>query len=123
MTRFRGMIRAMITTIDSAGRLVIPKEIRSQAGLRPGMSLEVRWQAGRIEIEPAPRPIHFERRGHFVVAVASADVGKLSADTVEETRDALAGERGAVDRAWGQAIRPTMAENHHIDAIGNLQHF
>ena len=40
----------MRTTIDRAGRLVIPREIRRQAGLAPGMALEVRVNEGRIEI-------------------------------------------------------------------------
>ncbi|HZS92352.1 MAG TPA: AbrB/MazE/SpoVT family DNA-binding domain-containing protein, partial [Chloroflexota bacterium] len=43
----------MKTTMDAAGRLVIPREIRRQAGLQPGMPVEVRWHDGRIEIEPA----------------------------------------------------------------------
>jgi AbrB family looped-hinge helix DNA binding protein len=31
----------MATTIDKAGRVVIPAEIRAKAGLRPGMELDV----------------------------------------------------------------------------------
>src|SRR5207247_10489118 len=61
-----GMINAMKTTIDSAGRLVIPKEIRQHAGLKPGMPLEVRLHEGRIEIEPASLEIKLERRGRLV---------------------------------------------------------
>ena len=44
----------MKTTMDRAGRLVIPKEIRREAKLVPGVPLEVKWREGRIEIEPAP---------------------------------------------------------------------
>ncbi len=86
----------MKTTIDAAGRLVIPKEIRRQAGLQPGMPLDVRWQDGRIEIEPAARPVRLERRGRFLVAVADG-TDELTTEIVEETREALARERGAVD--------------------------
>ena len=42
----------MMTTTDSAGRLVIPSEIRHEAALEPGVPLEVRWRDGVIEIEP-----------------------------------------------------------------------
>lgn len=50
-----GTVAAMKTTIDAAGRLAIPKAIREQAGLRPGIELDVRLSDGVVEIEPAPR--------------------------------------------------------------------
>jgi AbrB family looped-hinge helix DNA binding protein len=83
----------MKTTIDAAGRLVIPKEIRRKAGLQPGMPLEVRWQDGHIEIEPATTPIRLVRRGRLLVAVPDSDIEPLRAATVEETREALMRER------------------------------
>jgi len=84
----------MKTTIDMAGRLVIPKEIRRQAGLRPGMPLEVRWRAGRIEIESAATPVTLVRKGRLLVAALQTEVEALSAATVENTRQVLARERG-----------------------------
>ena len=84
----------MITTIDSAGRLVIPKEIRREAGLKPGMSLEVRWRAGRIEIEPPPLPVRLVRRGKLLVAVPETGApGALTPEIVEGTRKAIRRER------------------------------
>lgn len=83
----------MKTTIDAAGRLVIPKEIRHQAGLRPGMPLEVRWHDGRIEIEPVATPVRLVRRGRLLVAVAESQGEELTAETVEEIRQELASER------------------------------
>jgi AbrB family looped-hinge helix DNA binding protein len=44
----------MKTTIDRAGRVVIPKVLRERAGLTPGMEIEVRFQDGNIEIVPPP---------------------------------------------------------------------
>ena len=41
----------MVTTMDAAGRLVIPREIRREAALEPGVPLDVRWRDGVIEIE------------------------------------------------------------------------
>jgi len=84
----------MKTTIDSAGRLVIPIEIRRQAGIKPGMSLEVRASEGRIEIEPAPLKIKLERRGRLLVAVPEEPVPALTAEIVQETRRKLRHERG-----------------------------
>ena len=42
----------MTVTMDSAGRIVIPKQLRDQLALRPGEELEIRNAGGKIEIEP-----------------------------------------------------------------------
>jgi len=84
----------MITTIDSAGRLVIPKEIRELARLEPGMPLDVRWKDGRIEIEPQPLPVILKKKGRLTVAVPLTEAGlPLSSRTVEQTRQLLRRER------------------------------
>jgi AbrB family looped-hinge helix DNA binding protein len=85
----------MKTIIDSSGRLVIPKAIRRQAGLRPGMALEIRCHNGRIEIEPAALPVKLVRKGPLLVAVLQTDGEQLTAETVEATRRVLAQERQA----------------------------
>lgn len=60
----------MRTTIDAAGRLVVPKALRRAARLLPGSEVEVRLaDGGRIEIEPAPARVRLERRGGLLVAV------------------------------------------------------
>ncbi len=76
----------MKTAIDSAGRLVIPREVRREAGLKPGMILDVRWRSGVIEIEPAPLPVTLQKRGRLLVAVPVKPVERLSRETVERTR-------------------------------------
>ncbi len=87
----------MKAAIDSAGRLVIPSEVRRAAGIQPGMPLEVRYCDGHVEIEPAPLPVRLERRGRWLVAVPEAAVPPLSAETVEHTRQTIRSERGQVD--------------------------
>lgn len=84
----------MKTTIDSAGRLVIPKKIRDRAGLRPGVPLTVRLEAGRIEIEPEAANVRLVRKGPFLVAVAEASTPPLTPDAVEEVRETLRRGRG-----------------------------
>lgn len=84
----------MKITIDSAGRLVIPREIRRQAGIQPGMALDVRWQDGRIEIEPAVLSVRVERQGHLLVAVTEDEGATLSTEAVEAMRERLQVERG-----------------------------
>ena len=87
----------MKTTIDNAGRLVIPKEIRKQAGLKPGMPLEVRIHEGCIEIEPVPVKVQLQRKGRLMVAVPKEGSPVLTAATVEDTRRELRHERGSRD--------------------------
>jgi len=79
----------MKTTIDSAGRLVIPKKIREGAGLRPGLPLTIRLEAGRIEIEPEPARVRLVRKGPLLVAVAEAPAPRLTPEAVEEVRETL----------------------------------
>jgi AbrB family looped-hinge helix DNA binding protein len=85
----------MKTSIDRAGRLVIPKEILRKSGIKPGMSLEVRWEKGTIAINPSPLPVKLEGKGRLLVAVPTKDTPCLSADTVERTRKTLCKERWA----------------------------
>ncbi len=88
----------MQTTMDAAGRLVIPREVRRVAGLRPGVPLEVRWRDGRIEIEPAPLAVRMEKRGRWVVAVPEGGaVPAMGEDVVERTRLELEEERGEAE--------------------------
>jgi AbrB family looped-hinge helix DNA binding protein len=79
----------MITTMDRAGRLVIPSEIRREAALEPGTPLDVRWHDGRIEIEQQPLPIKLERKGRLLVAQAAVKVAPLRTETVERARRQL----------------------------------
>jgi AbrB family looped-hinge helix DNA binding protein len=45
----------MNVTIDKAGRLVVPKEIRDRMGLHPGDELEIEEFNGKIEISKPRR--------------------------------------------------------------------
>src|SRR5262245_11016769 len=67
------MKAAIQTTIDSAGRLVLPKAVRDEAGIQPGMTLRLSVQEGRIEIEPAPREIRIVQKGPLWVAVSAEE--------------------------------------------------
>jgi AbrB family looped-hinge helix DNA binding protein len=83
----------MTITIDGAGRLVVPKEIREQAHIEPGMPLDIRLRDGRIEIEPVARRISIEKRGRLRVAVPAEPSDELTADAVRTTRDRIRRDR------------------------------
>jgi AbrB family looped-hinge helix DNA binding protein len=77
-------------TIDTAGRVVIPKSIREEAGIRPGMPLSVVCRDGRIEIEPQLEDVRVvDRGGIFVAEPTRTSREPLSIDAVEATRDRL----------------------------------
>jgi AbrB family looped-hinge helix DNA binding protein len=76
----------MVTTMDAAGRLVIPSEIRREAAIEPGTPLDVRWRDGVIEIEPQPLKVKLQRKGRLLVATPAARVPPLRTATVERTR-------------------------------------
>ncbi len=76
----------MRTTIDSAGRVVVPKAFRDELGLTGGEELEIQAVDGRLEVEVPPTPMHLERRAGALVAVPDGDaLPPLSAETVRET--------------------------------------
>ena len=74
----------MNTTIDSAGRIVVPKALRQTLGLKPGQPLEIRAGDGQLEISIAATPMKLQKRGKGVVAIASADLPKLTGEQVRE---------------------------------------
>jgi AbrB family looped-hinge helix DNA binding protein len=84
----------MKTTIDRAGRLVVPKTIRDAAGILPGAEVEIRVADGRIEIEPAPLEVRLAKKGSLTVAVPRKRVAPLTQETVKRTLDSLR-RRGA----------------------------
>lgn len=73
------------TTIDSAGRIVVPKRLRDEMQLTPGQKLSLVLRDGVLEIEPAAEPVKLKRVGRFVVATANGRA-KLTAETVRRTR-------------------------------------
>lgn len=76
----------MKTTIDSAGRLVVPKPLRDALGLSGGEQLDVSLRDnGRLELAVPTTPMHLERRAHGVVAVADREMPTLSQELVRET--------------------------------------
>jgi AbrB family looped-hinge helix DNA binding protein len=79
----------MKTTIDSAGRIVVPKSLRQALNLKPGQSLEIRVGDGRLEIEIAATPMTLQKRGTGVVAIPQIKLPKLTAEEVRETLEQI----------------------------------
>jgi AbrB family looped-hinge helix DNA binding protein len=82
---FFATIFTMKTTIDSAGRIVVPKSLRQALNIKPGQTLDIRAGDGRLEIEIAATPMTLKKRGKDVVAVPDIGLPTLTADAVRET--------------------------------------
>lgn len=65
----------MTTTIDKAGRVVIPADVRRRMGFRPGTELEVIEEDYTVRLRPAVSPPKVIRRGgrRVVVPTVPAD--------------------------------------------------
>jgi AbrB family looped-hinge helix DNA binding protein len=99
----------MKCTLDSKGRVLIPKKIREQAGLKPGTPVSIRWRDGRIEIEIATLSVRLVQKGHLLVAVPKKEIDELESGTVEETREALRSPRTQVWQRHARATPPKEA--------------
>ncbi len=80
----------MRTTIDAAGRIVIPKDLRDAVGISGPTEVDVALVDGRFEIDVPPTPVRLERRGRGLIAVTDAEMpvltGEMVRDVLERTR-------------------------------------
>ena len=83
----------MFVSIDAAGRLVIPKAIRREAGLSPDVPLLIEVRDGEVVIRPRPRTVELVDRGGVKVAVPIEPSEPLTGDTVRGTQETLRAER------------------------------
>ncbi len=83
------MIPAMRVAIDAAGRLVVPKALRTELKLEGGTTLEIRARDGKLELEPVATPMNLVRRGRGLVAVTDEPLPTIQSDDVREVMESL----------------------------------
>ena len=81
----------MVTTIDKAGRVVIPVEIRARLGFRPGSELELQvddFSVRLVRKVPGPRLVRVGKRWVARPTVPAKNLPAVDiARLVEEERD------------------------------------
>ena len=85
------MFYGMRTTIDRAGRVVVPKEIRRRLHLLEGGDVDVDERDGVIEIRPALTEFRVVSGEGGLVAVPAEPLPPLTDEDVRETIDRLRG--------------------------------
>jgi AbrB family looped-hinge helix DNA binding protein len=77
------MIDGMKTTIDRAGRIVVPKSLRAALQLNGGDEVEITLEGERIELVPAPRQVTL-LKGSNGVLTSDLDLASHGPDQVRE---------------------------------------
>jgi AbrB family looped-hinge helix DNA binding protein len=81
-----GTINGMKTTIDNAGRVVIPKDLRSALNLLGGDEVEITLEGERLELTPAFRKVQLRRGPHGLL---TSDLRLPPGHGPEEDREEL----------------------------------
>ncbi|MET3805427.1 AbrB family looped-hinge helix DNA binding protein [Nakamurella sp. UYEF19] len=76
----------METTIDSAGRIVVPKALRDALGLAPGSSVDISRYGAGLQLIPVGRTARLVEEGGVLVAAGTTVVDD---DVVLELVDSL----------------------------------
>jgi len=84
----------MKTTIDAAGRLVLPKAAREALRIKGEAELEVRITEDHVELEPVPLEVDLTEKDGFYIAVPrKSSEQTLSSEAVEKLRLQIREER------------------------------
>ena len=75
----------MRTTIDAAGRIVVPKALRDALGMAAGQEIEIMARDGNLEIAVAPTAMRLERQGSILTAIPDRALPPLTAEMVRQT--------------------------------------
>ena len=83
----------MRTTIDAAGRIVIPKPLRDELGLTGGTELDLEAVDGHLEVSIPSARVSLEDGPHGPRFVSADALPALTAETVRDILDAVRDRR------------------------------
>lgn len=79
----------MKTTIDRAGRVVIPKALRDAMGVGEGVTVDMQVRDGRLEVEIVSPDIHLVEHDDGPVATSDEPLTPLDADAVRSVLESV----------------------------------
>jgi AbrB family looped-hinge helix DNA binding protein len=79
----------MRVAIDGVGRIVIPKSMRDELGIKGPTELELTSVDGRLELDVPYAKAHIEERDGLSVIVIDPPPPPLGADGAEQVREVL----------------------------------
>jgi AbrB family looped-hinge helix DNA binding protein len=74
----------MRTTIDSGGRVVVPKAMRDAMGLVAGSEVDISFVGGHLEIDVPSRDFEIAMRGSVPVLTSPDPMPQLDPDLVRQ---------------------------------------
>lgn len=74
MRETTGTLFPMEVTIDSVGRIVLPKAMRDRLGFTPGTVVDVTQYGDGLHVAPSGRTARLERRNGVLVAVSDTTI-------------------------------------------------
>ena len=79
----------MRSTIDQAGRVVIPRPFREELGWDGGEEIEIEVIDGTVSISPVTMKMSLVETKEGVVAVPETELPPLTGDVVRKTQDSV----------------------------------
>ncbi|MCW2524811.1 MAG: putative transcriptional regulator [Frankiales bacterium] len=62
----------MEVTVDSVGRILVPKQLRDALGLSAGSKVDISWYGGGLQLVPSGRTARLEREDGVLVLAGDA---------------------------------------------------
>jgi AbrB family looped-hinge helix DNA binding protein len=87
-------MKEFLIPIDKAGRLVLPKQVRSELAISPGDMLKVSIHGNEVMLTPTKEIAGFVKRGKALIFSSGAD-DLLEGETVEAVLEEVRQERTA----------------------------
>ena len=85
-------MKETLIPIDQAGRIVLPKGVREELGIKPGDALKVSIQGSSVTLTPTKEPAGFVREGKALVFSTRGEE-TLSQETVRRILEESYAER------------------------------
>lgn len=78
-----------LVTMDSSGRIVVPKALRDALAVEPGQPMDAQVRDGRLEIEPRSFPADLVERDGLLVIVAREPISLINRDDVRSVIESV----------------------------------